>query len=290
MKAMLGSKYGYMVNGKWDIGHPAPVADDPYLWLNFGTSSGSVRVIASNQQSTVLNSIEEMKINDTTVTKAATLNLSSGDIVKIKFNTPNVIPPYLCYNLTTLRRIEHWPETGAPVVCGSYYEDLHSRGDSRCFSGCSNLEYISDCRYGFKFLGNDLFAGSKSNTITGSMTIAEDAVHMDQYVFGNFGNYKVYYNATRLSEKLRTSSYGTNSYPTWYGSGPQVYIGNSVEYIPSYFFTGTAVFYIKNPTPPELNTTGNTGSRPIHVPSSLVDTYKAAWPSQVNNIIGDYND
>ena len=294
MKAMLGSKYGYMVNGKWEIGNENLVVYDPYIWLEY--VAGTTTILSNYYDGNILNTIDDIKVNDVSVTISRTVSaLKDGDVVKIKFKIPHQITWGAFYNLN-VKKILQWPTTGKPIILGTPiegYDPPTSSHQTRCrvFQGCGKIEYIADSFYGFNVIGNDAFQSSRSVYPTDSViTLAPTATEFGKYVFRNFNSpFRFNYNATNIPDTGRVSDF---SYYPWCGedgSHINMYVGDNVEHIPCYMFLKNVNVYIKRAIPPTLSSNvGNSCS--IHVPAELVDTYKAAWSSLSSKITGDYHD
>ena len=290
MKIVCGNQEGYNINTKWAWGKGSPNARDPYMWIEY--TAGTTTILGS-YNSNILSTIEDIKVNDTSVTISRTVSaLSAGDIVKIKFKIPNQIA-FAAFYGCNVKKILQWPITGEPIVMGTpNYDPPTSSHQTSCrvFEGCGKIEYIADSLYGFNVIGNDSFQSSRSGIYpTDSViTLAPTATEFGKYVFTNFNNiFRFNYNATNIPDTGRASDF--NSYP-WCGSDGShinMYVGDNVEYIPCYMFLKNVNVYIKRATPPTLSSNvGNSCS--IHVPAELVNTYKAAWSSLSSKIVGDY--
>ena len=147
MKAMLGSKYGYMVNGKWEIGNENLVVYDPYIWLEY--VAGTTTILSNYYDGNILNTIDDIKVNDVSVTISRTVSaLKDGDVVKIKFKIPHQITWGAFYNLN-VKKILQWPTTGKPIILGTPiegYDPPTSSHQTRCrvFQVCVvNLGHIT---------------------------------------------------------------------------------------------------------------------------------------------------
>lgn len=275
---------------------------DEYLWLEY--AAGTTQIIAANPtdvtQADILASIDEIIVNDTPITVAATTSaLSAGDIVRFKFKTKNNVPAS-AFQGCNVTRILHWPDTGNPVSIGTFSGTPSAANQpfGRTFEDCNNLISIADAVDGFSNIANNSFwSGSRSGSLMGELTLVPAATEIGKIIIGFAGtsaeHFRFNYNATNIPDTGRDNWY---KYYPWNGGGwtytgttqyVDMYIGDNVTFIPCYLFMNDINVYIKNSTPPTISS--NVGdSCTIHVPSALLSTYQAAWPDLASKMVGDY--